>query len=193
MAPFYSEKPRLSEADQQTLLAVAREAIASILTGGKPLMPDPADYSPPLREVRATFVTLHREERLRGCVGVIEAIRPLVADVAANAIAAAFRDYRFPPVQKEEVATLAISISILSPREPIPFTSQRELIGKLRPGIDGLVLQDKGMQGTFLPAVWEQCPDPQQFLLHLKLKAGLPADHWSDTIRVDRFTVESIA
>ncbi len=192
MDPSYSTKADLPNEDQQTLLRIAQESIQQGIKTGQPLQPNLQDYSAPFQEMRATFVTLHLKEKLRGCIGIIEAIRPLIIDVAANAYAAASRDPRFSPVQQEELDRLVISISILSPRESIEFSSEEDLIQKIRPGIDGLILRDKGQQGTFLPAVWKECPDPKEFLSHLKMKAGLPPLHWSETVTIERFTVESI-
>jgi AmmeMemoRadiSam system protein A len=139
----------------------------------------------------STFVTLHLDGQLRGCIGSLEAHRPLAEDVAANAFAAAFRDPRFPPVSRAEAARLALEISVLSPAEPMHFRSEADLLAQLRPGIDGLILSDLGRRGTFLPSVWSQLPAARDFLVHLKHKAGLPADHWSATLSVERYTTES--
>ncbi len=180
------------DAESRRLLKeVARASIEHGLRHGRPLQPDPADYPPPLRERRASFVTLKRGGELRGCIGSLEAGRPLVVDVAHNAYAAAFRDPRFPPLQPEELRDLEISLSVLSPPEPLAFESEGDLLARLRPGVDGLILTDGHHRGTFLPSVWEQLPDPADFLRQLKLKAGLPPDHWSPGLRVERYTTES--
>ena len=123
---------------------------------------------------------------------MIEACRPLVVDVAENAYSSAFRDHRFPPLTAEELEGLTISISILTPREPVPHSSEQDLLQKIRPGIDGVILQDGHYQGTFLPVMWEQLPDPVEFLTHLKIKAGMSPNYWSDDILVTRFTAEKI-
>jgi AmmeMemoRadiSam system protein A len=115
-----------------------------------------------------------------------------VEDVADNAYAAAFRDPRFPTLTQDEYPMLQYHISVLNPPEPMTFTSEDDLLKQIRPNIDGLVLSDKGMRGTFLPSVWESLPTAEQFLSHLKQKAGLPADYWSDTVKVERYTVENI-
>ncbi len=189
MAPGSSHN--LSTEARQTLLTVARRSIEHGLRQGSPL-PTPLDHYPDtLRRKRATFVTLKQGERLRGCIGTLEAIRPLVQDVAHNAYAAAFSDPRFPPLSREELDGVRIEISVLSPPQPIHFDSEADLIRQLRPGIDGLILEERGHRGTFLPSVWESLPHPQQFLQHLKLKAGLPPNYWSDTVRVERYTTES--
>lgn len=152
----------------------------------------PATSSPELMEERATFVTLEIGDQLRGCIGMLEACRPLAEDVAENAFAAAFRDPRFPPVSPTELDDLEISISVLSPPEEMVFSSEEDLLEQIRPGIDGLILQDGFRKGTFLPSVWEQLPKTEAFFEHLKLKADLAPGHWSDTLRVFRYTAEYI-
>jgi AmmeMemoRadiSam system protein A len=182
----------LSHAQQRLLLDVARESLEHGLAHGRPLTVVVGDFAAPLREPRASFVTLHRQGRLRGCIGTLEAHRPLVVDVAANAYAAAFSDPRFPPLSREELADLDLSISILSPPQQLAFDSEEDLRAQLRPGVDGLILQDNGRRGTFLPSVWSELPDRRRFLEHLKLKAGLPGGYWSDSIRAFRYTVQGI-
>ena len=182
----------LNPSDKRTLLSVARDSIANGLANGQPLAVDPRACSPDLRARRASFVTLQIDGQLRGCIGSLEAWRPLVEDVAENAFAAAFRDPRFAPLSEREFERLDYHISILGPTEPLTFESENDLLKKLRPGVDGLVLSEGGQRGTFLPAVWESLPEPRQFLAQLKVKAGLPADYWSDTIQVERYTVEDV-
>ena len=176
---------------QQLLLDLALLAIRYGLAHGKVIEVDEGDYPEPLREHRATFVTLKHQGQLRGCIGTLEAYRPLVKDVAANAYAAAFSDPRFRPVTDAQLPDLKISISILMPSEELSFENEVELIGQLRPGVDGLILQEGSYRGTFLPSVWESLPDKHQFLEHLKRKAGLATDYWSDKIRVYRYTTQS--
>lgn len=151
----------------------------------------PANYPETLQQPRATFVTLNIHENLRGCIGTLEAHQALVSDVAHNAHAAAFHDPRFPPLSQREFKDIEIHISILSPPEPMQFTSEADLLKQIRPGIDGLLLEENHHRGTFLPSVWESLHTTQDFLTHLKYKAGLPADYWSDTIKVSRYTTES--
>ncbi len=182
-----------SPEQRRTLLRVARTSIAHGLEQGRPLPVDPLEYDAELREERASFVTLNERGRLRGCIGHLQAIQPLVADVAENAFNAAFRDPRFPPVNAAEFDALEIHISILSPPEPMTFDSEEELLRQIRPGVDGLILEEGPYKGTFLPSVWEQLPDPRRFLAELKLKAGLPPDYWSEGIRVSRYTTESFS
>jgi AmmeMemoRadiSam system protein A len=174
------------------LLDVARESIRSGALRGRPLRPDPAAYPEPLRALRASFVTLERDGALRGCMGGLEAVRPLVSDVAEHAFAAAFRDPRFPPLAGAELDCVEVKLSILSPLEPLCFASEQELLSQLRPGVDGVLLEAGRQRGTFLPAVWEQLPDPREFLRQLKRKAGLAPDFWSTLVAVHRYTVESI-
>jgi AmmeMemoRadiSam system protein A len=175
---------------RQRLLAVAAASVRHGLRHGRALTVDPRDYPPALQAPRATFVTLELEGQLRGCIGTLEAVRPWVADVAENAYGAAFRDPRFPALRPEEYPRLHLAISVLSPAEPIRFSSEQDLLDQLRPGVDGLILSDGRRRGTFLPAVWAQLPDPVSFLGHLKLKAGLSPSHWSDTVRVERYTTD---
>ena len=184
--------PSIPPEDRQTLLQIARSSIRHGLEKGQSLVIKAADYPARLQEDRATFVTLTINDMLRGCIGTLEANRPLVQDVAGNAYAAAFCDPRFPPLAEHEYDKLSIHISVLSPTEPINFNSEEALLKMIRPGIDGLVLQEGRFRGTFLPSVWEQLPDRRDFLRHLKLKAGLRPDYWSDTIEIQRYTTEII-
>jgi len=183
----------LSNKDRQTLLKVAKQAIEYGLQtdGRKRISVNPNDFDAALQQNRATFVTLEIQGELRGCIGTLEAHQPLVCDVAHNAHAAAFSDPRFYPLSEQEYPRLDIHISILSPAEPVQFTSENDLLAQLRPGVDGLILQDGLNKGTFLPSVWESLPDAKQFLTHLKRKAGLPIDYWSDSLQVYRYTSES--
>ncbi len=137
----------------------------------------------------ASFVTLKTPAgQLRGCMGTSAiAHQPLALDVANNAIKAAFQDPRFKPVREAERKTLNLSVSVLSPREEMTVKSEKDLLSQLRPGTDGLIIQDGRMQSLFLPTVWEQFADPAMFLDQLKKKAGMAAGHWSETFRAWRF------
>ena len=185
----------LAEADRQTLHDIAQASIRYTLEQGsnarfeKTLNLD--DFSTDLQQQRATFVTLNIDDQLRGCIGTLEAHQPLVVDVAHNARAAAFQDPRFGPLSQREFERLQIHISILGIPEPMKFGSEQDLIQQLRPGIDGLILTAAGHRGTFLPSVWESLATPEEFISHLKLKAGLPVSYWSDDIKVERYTTES--
>lgn len=173
------------------LLATARQSIRDGLEQHPASRLNPLDYPAPLQEPRATFVTLNHSGRLRGCIGHLSPIQSLVEDVAQNAYAAAFRDPRFPPLRPAEWPELELHLSILSPATPLVCASEAELIAQLRPGIDGLIMEDGPCRGTFLPAVWESLPTARLFLEHLKQKAGLPPHHWSATLRISRYTTES--
>jgi AmmeMemoRadiSam system protein A len=167
------------------LLAIARAAISGAL--GRPLA---ADESPPwLQEKGACFVTLTQRGELRGCIGSLEAHRSLLADVKANALNAAFRDTRFAPLDADELDHTRIEVSLLSPCTPLDFSSERDALAKLRPNVDGVIFEYGNYRSTFLPQVWEQLPDPAQFMAHLKYKAGLAPDFWADGVRLSRYTV----
>lgn len=181
-----------TDSQKETLLSLARASIQHGLETGRPLAVNPNDYEPVLSEQGACFVTLQINHELRGCIGTLEAYRPLIEDVADNAFAAAFRDPRFPRLGMDEYDALHYHISILNKPVPMSFSSEQDLLQQIRPGIDGLVLHDSFNKGTFLPSVWESLPDPESFLSHLKMKAGLPANYWSDTLQVERYTVEDI-
>jgi AmmeMemoRadiSam system protein A len=180
-----------TEEQRQVLLGLAVASIESGLEHNRPLRIAPADCPDWLAEQRATFVTLKTAGMLRGCIGTLHVHTSLCEDVTSNAWAAASRDPRFRPVTATELSGLTVEISILGIPEKISFDSEHDLARQLRPGIDGLILTDRAATGTFLPAVWESCPEPGSFLQHLKLKAGLDADYWSDTIEASRYTTES--
>jgi len=185
------EQQRFSEEDRWTLLDLAESSIRHGLDEGGALSIRPEAYPESLRVQRASFVTLKRHHQLRGCIGHLEAFQSLVQDVAENAWSAAFRDPRFAPLRPHELPGLTIHISVLSPPEPISFTDEMDLLDKLRPGVDGLILKDGPSQGTFLPSVWKSLKTPVEFWFHLKEKAGLPNNYWSDTLMVSRYTTES--
>ena len=167
------------------LLPIARASIANAL-GRDAEAPENAPW---LREPGATFVTLKQGEQLRGCVGSLKAHRPLLEDVKANAQAAAFRDPRFAPLTAAEFERTRVEVSLLSPLEPMRFESERDALSKLRPGVDGIVFEYGYHQSTFLPQVWEDLPDPAEFMAHLKHKAGLPPDFWGPEVKLSRYTV----
>lgn len=171
---------------------VARRSIAVGLEAGGPPRVSAADHPEPLRAVRSSFVTLREGGQLRGCIGSLEASLPLVEDVARSAWRAAYRDPRFSPVSPDERERLEIHVSVLSPSEPMSFVSEEDALRQLRPGVDGIVLRDGAAMATFLPDVWHSLPDPRDFLAHLKQKAGLRADHWSDSLELLRYTTRSI-
>jgi AmmeMemoRadiSam system protein A len=187
-----SESRLLTPEIQERLLWVAARAIAAGCEGESRLAwtPNPEQYPAPLQELRATFVTIRRRGELRGCRGSVVATEPLVVNVARSARSAAFSDERFPPILADELRELEIHVSILSAPEPLLFCSESDLLARLRPGRDGLILSAGTRQGLFLPAVWKHLAKPQVFLEHLKHKAGLETGFWSSDIRVQRFTVD---
>ena len=168
------------------LLRLARNAIAGHFGLPTTSVPD----LPALHQPAATFVTLSQHGNLRGCIGSLEAWRPLLRDVQENAIAAAFRDPRFTPLRREELAITRVEVSLLTPPVAISFTSEADALAQLRPDVDGLIFSTGTRRSTFLPQVWEQLPEPADFLAHLKQKAGLPATYWGSDVRLERYTVE---
>lgn len=172
----------LSPEDQRFLLRLARETIRRAAEGRKLPEVDPQSLSPELRQERACFVTLHCGGELRGCIGHLMPSAPLYRAVMENARNAATRDFRFPPVQPEEVDRLTVEISVLWPAEKLPRRpgDEIELLNRLRPGVDGVMIRLGGRRATFLPQVWEAVPDKVAFLERLCQKAGLPVDAWRD-------------
>jgi len=142
-----------------------------------------------LEERSATFVTLKLAGGLRGCVGSLQAVRTLRDDVRANAIAAAFRDPRFAPLEAGELARTSLEVSLLSAEERITAASESELLAQLRPGVDGVILEFGRHRATLLPQVWERVGDPREFLAALRLKARLPEDFWCDGMLISRYEV----
>ena len=153
----------------------------------------PAHFSGPLAQQLGSFVTLTKNGVLRGCVGSIHSTDPLAQCVATAAFNAAYRDSRFAPLSAAEIDQIRIEISILSPLEPIDVKTNEELLANLLPHDDGLLLEDNTHRATFLPKVWEKIATPQEFVRQLKLKAGVPGDYWSTSIRFYRYHTTSIA
>jgi hypothetical protein len=176
------------EAVADTLIDIARRSIVMGLDSGTPARfeIDP-DRLPLLAAPGAAFVTLRRRGALRGCIGSPAAWRPLGEDVAHHAFNAAFKDPRFPPLHLDELQGLQLSVSVLTPPVAMSFGAEADLLAQLRPGVDGLIIQDGGRSALFLPSVWEEVPDRRQFLTHLKLKAGLPAARFSPAFTARRF------
>jgi AmmeMemoRadiSam system protein A/AmmeMemoRadiSam system protein B len=156
------------------LLAIARAAIGHRL--GVHAEAPRTDFAPWLAQPGASFVTLMLDAKLRGCIGSLAATRSLGEDVAENAIGAALRDPRFSALTREEWARCAVEVSVLSPAKPVRFADETELLGQLRAGEDGVILEHEGRRATFLPHVWEGLPDKRKFLEELMRKAGIPAD-----------------
>ena len=167
------------------LLPLARAAIAAQL--GTPLSArEDADW---LHTTAASFVTLMQQNQLRGCIGTLEAHRTLIADVRANAVAAAFRDPRFKPLAKHEFDAVSVQISVLSAVASVSFRDEDDALAQIRPGIDGVIFEYGYHRSTFLPQVWEDFSDRRLFFGHLKRKAGLPPDFWDPAVRLSRYTV----
>lgn len=182
----------LAKEEEQRLLTLAKGAVLAAANGERvPL--DLAREPAALRAPGAAFVTLRRPNgELRGCIGSVQANKPLAEDVATNAIGAALRDPRFRPVTADEAPSLHVSVAVLSPFSPIDAPDEEALLHTLRPGVDGLLLRDRGRRALFLPQVWDQLPDPRAFVGALKRKAGLPAGPLSPSFEAERFTVQPI-
>ena len=168
----------LSLSEREYLLRLARRSIEAAVR--RQPMPEIvwADLSQPLRTLGASFVTLTEREELRGCIGALEAYQPLAQDVQEHAVSAALEDYRFQPVAIHELASLQIEISRLTEPQPLAYEQPEELLGMLRPGLDGVILRDGARRATFLPQVWEKIPDAGSFLDQLCLKMGVWRDQW---------------
>ncbi len=169
----------------QVLLPIARAAIARALGRVHTSLEDVQWLHAP----GACFITLKQSERLRGCSGTLRAHRPLLEDVKANALAAAFSDPRFKPLSAEEFELVRVEVSLLSPLEPLSFAHEHDALSQLRPRIDGIVFEYGHHQSTFLPQVWEDLPEAGDFLAQLKRKAGLPPDFWDGEVKLERYTV----
>jgi AmmeMemoRadiSam system protein A len=168
----------LTDTDRSFLLSLARQSIENSVLGKPIPVFELESLSPLLQEQGASFVTLTSRGYLRGCVGALEPYQSLAEDVREHAIAAAFQDYRFPPVQAEEINDIEIEISYLTRPEVLKYENPTELPKILRAGIDGVVIRDGMRRATFLPQVWEKIPDPEEFLEQLCMKMGSPANLW---------------
>jgi len=176
----------------RTLMDIATRSIVHGLETGTPLTIDTGRFHPELQQQGACFVTLHKAGQLRGCIGSPEAHRPLAEDVAVNAFRAAFRDPRFNPLDLDELADISLSISLLSKQTPMAFRDEADFFAQIRPGVDGLIIEDGPCRALFLPSVWEQLPDTGSFVTRLKMKAGMSSNHWSPDFRAWRFTASEI-
>jgi AmmeMemoRadiSam system protein A len=180
----------LDRAQRRTLLDVATIAVHDALATGRAVVPDATVYEPPLREPRATFVTLERGDDLLGCIGTLEPVRPLVTDVAHNALAAAFADPRLPAVTPNDYAAMSVKVSVLSRPEPLSVWSYPDVVASVRPGVDGLLLEAGRHRSTLLPSVWPKVRDVHEFLDVLWRKAGLSPPLWPAGTTVSRYTTE---
>ena len=182
----------MNEAYRNLLLNTAKKAVKFGLTQNSVLPIKLNDFDNPLIQIQASFVTLHLNGKLRGCIGTLEAYQALILDIVQNAYNAAFKDPRFFSVSDEEFPHLHYHISILTPPTTLTFISEKELLNQITPNIDGIILSDGEKKGTFLPSVWEQLPDKHFFLKQLKIKAGFSPDYWSNTLTAQRYSVENI-
>lgn len=178
---------------QREILGLARKALQSRLDRGTDPQVRVDSFAPPLRGVMASFVSLQQNGRLRGCIGSLFPFRPLVADIASNAAKAGFADQRFAPLAPADMDSLQITVSVLTRPQPLLATDRAEVAAALVPGQTGLIVQEGEQRGVLLPSVWASLPEPEQFLSAVLRKAGLPEDHWSDSLRFHRFQAESFA
>ena len=186
-----ADQARFGPEHRKKLLEVAVRALLSTARKGKAPEIDLATFPAPLQTIAPAFVTLNLESRLRGCIGSLAPYQPLARDVLVNAVKAGFKDPRFKPVTEDEIQQAEIEIAVLSHPAPMIFADEANLRSQLRPGEDGLILQDGNRRGTFLPKVWDSLDSPEAFLNGLKVKAGLARDHWSDSILISRYITES--
>jgi len=168
----------LSQSEKDLLLQNAREAIESAVRKIKPKPLDIKVVPVRLQQWGASFVTLTAAGNLRGCIGTLQPYQPLIDDVREHAAAAALEDYRFPPVQPDELAGIHIEISRLTVPQPLQYSRPEDLLVSLRPRVDGVILRDGLQRATFLPQVWEKIPEPADFLGNLCYKMGAPQDLW---------------
>ena len=171
---------QLSDGEKQTLLRLAREAMEHGVRGRKLPQLDKNSLTPVLLEDGASFVTLTIHDNLRGCIGALEAYQPLAEDVREHAIAAALEDPRFSPVEEDELSRIKLEVSRLTAPHPLEYSSGEDLLAKLRPYVDGVILRDGRRRATFLPQVWEKIPNPADFLNHLCDKMGARRNLWRD-------------
>lgn len=180
----------LSDEALDTLAGVAERSVHLAVRDHRRWVPDPHHYPPELREAGAAFVTLRREHHLRGCIGTMAAVDPLVVTVADRARAAAFDDPRFVAVGLAELDTLEVSVSVLSPMRRVVVASYEELLVDVRVGVDGLLVEAGRHRATLLPSVWDDLADPDSFVAALWRKAGLAPRAWSHELTVSRYTAQ---
>jgi uncharacterized protein len=186
-------RPRLLASERAQLLAVATESIGDVLLGRPARRPRAQDWTGAVAAPGASFVTLERDGELLGCIGSLTADEPLVIDVARHALAAAFADPRLPPVTVADYEAMTVKVSVLSAPRPIPATNHPELIERVRPGVDGLLVECEHRRATLLPTVWEHLRDPRAFLAALWEKAGLRPGTWPPRTRVARYRTDEFA
>ncbi len=172
------EVKTLTEEQGRYLIKVARKTIENVLLGRTEKEPEDKNLPGVFHERRGTFVTITEDGNLRGCIGHIIPRESIIEGVRVNAINAAFRDPRFRPLSPDELDKIKIEVSILTEPKPLKYKDAQDLLDKLRPGIDGVIIKKGFHEATFLPQVWEQLPGKEDFLTHLCLKAGLDGDAW---------------
>lgn len=180
----------LNEAHRKDLIRVAAATVQRAATGTTLPKIAVGTFAAPLQRPGACFVTLTKNGRLRGCLGSLQAYRPLILDVAERGYASALKDRRFEPVRQNELPGMHVEIAVLTAPQSIGFDDEADLLGQLRPGTDGLTIEDQGRRATFLPKVWDEIREPVMFLQRLKQKAGLEPGHWSGTFRAWRYETE---
>jgi AmmeMemoRadiSam system protein A len=177
---------------RQQMLDIAQRSIQHGLHLGARLRVNYKGIEAGLLKQQACFVTLKIGQEICGRMGSLEPNMTLIESIAHNAYSAAFNDPRFPPITKEEVDHLAIDITILNELEMLTCENEDELLAQLTPNNDGIVISEDDFTATFLPDVWLQFSEPKDFILHLKIQAGLPEDYWSDTLTFERFQIKEI-
>ncbi len=185
-----TQTPRIEASHRRVILDVAAGTVLDALATGRMRLPDHRAFAPELRAPAATFVTLERDGDLLGCIGTMEPVRPLVVDVAYNAVAAAFTDPRVPPITNDDFVQMSIKVSVLSDREPLNPANYDELVDAVRPGVDGLLLEAGPHRATLLPSVWPKVRDVDEFLTVVWQKAGLAPGTWPRGTRVSRYTTD---
>lgn len=189
---FYAvDDHMLADEHKRTLLVTARQALLFQLRRNKEPIISLRSFAPALKGQGMSFVTLNKNDRLRGCIGSLIPHRPMIADVVANTLKSAFEDRRFKPVEIEEMEEIKLKIAILSRSIPLSFSNEEEALTAITPGLDGLILKSGQHRSTLLPMVWDAIPNPQEFLRALKQKAGLSPDFWDDSVSIERYRTES--
>jgi len=181
-----------SNEEKDTLIQQVKSSILYGLNNHKIITVEKSQFTTKLIQVRACFVTLYFNKKLRGCIGTLDAYRPLIEDVNCNAFAAAFEDPRFQKLTSTEFESLNIEISVLSIPDEIYFEDEDNLLSQLRIGVDGLIFEYGQYRSTYLPTVWNSLKTPREFLNSLKVKAGLDSNFWSNAIQCYRYTTELI-
>lgn len=179
----------ITNIEKKYLLNLAMHTMRTASEGGEQSVIEPMSEMSNLHKTACCFVTLIKNDCLRGCIGNLLPTMPLFRDVIKNTLSAMYDDPRFGKVTIDEIDDIQIQLSILSSLKLMPVESEADLLKKITPFVDGIVLQEGSNRGTFLPSVWESLPDPVDFIRHLKQKAGLKSNHWSDKIEIKRYSV----